>query len=341
MKHSRSVSAVMAAVCLLVMIFDSKTALTGASEGLQLCVATVIPALFPFFILSILLTGALSGIHIPLLGKLGQALGLPREGGFLLLVGLLGGYPVGAQCVAQSCQSGGLSRQDGERMLAFCSNAGPAFLFGIGSTLFPEKWMCWLLWGIHIAAALIVAALTPKVAPGTALRTAGEHCTLTSAMQRSVKAIAMVCGWIVLFRTIIAFFQRWFLWLLPSSSGLLVTGILELTNGCCDLDKISSVGLRMQLFSLFLGFGGLCVLLQTYGVLSGSGLRGTAYFPGKIAQAAISYLLCVLAQPLLPEEMRHFPAVYLPLAALVICIAYRIYRLKLQKYSSIPAGVGV
>lgn len=339
MKHSKSVSAAMVAVFFLVMIVDSKTALTGASEGVQLCVATVIPALFPFFVLSIVLTGVVSGI--PFSGKLGQALKLPRGAESLLLIGFLGGYPVGAQCIGQSYQSGTLNRHEGERMLAFCSNAGPAFLFGIGATLFPEKWMCWLLWGIHIASALIVGFLTPGVNTDTSMGTFSHPFSITAAMQRAVKAMAMVCGWIVLFRTVIAFFQRWFLWILPGNARLLLSGFLEMTNGCCDLSDISSVGLRMQFFSIFLGFGGICVLLQTFAVLVGSGLQGRAYFPGKVTQAAVSYLLCLPAQLLLPEEMRYAPSPLLPLAALILCAVYRIYSVKSKKFSSIPQKIGV
>lgn len=226
-------------------------------------------------------------------------------------------------------------------MLAFCSNAGPAFLFGIGSILFPEKWICWLLWGIHLAAALIVAVLTPKTQNSGSSTANVIPLSLTAAMQRSVMAMAMVCGWIVLFRTIIAFFRRWFLWILPSNASLLVTGFLELTNGCCDLEEISSVGLRMQFFSLFIGFGGLCVLFQTKAVLYGSGLRGQAYLPGKITQAAISYLLCVLIHPFLPEQIQTPSPIYLPLLALLVCVAYRIYAIKIQKTGSISLRVGV
>lgn len=341
MKHSRCVSAGVAAGFLLVMILDSKTALAGSCDGVQLCVATVIPSLFPFFVVSIILTGVLSGCRLPFPKKLSRALGLPQGSETLLLIGFLGGYPVGAQCVAQACQNGGLSRREGERMLAFCSNAGPAFLFGIGTTLFSEQWICWLLWIIHIISALIVAVLTPGAENVTPLHLGTQSPSLANSMQRSVKAMAMVCGWIVIFRTLIAFCERWFLWLLPGNLQLLLTGLAEMTNGCCSLSEISSEGLRMQLFSLFIGFGGLCVLLQTNAVLSGSGLIGSYYFPGKVLQASISYLLCMIVQPLLKEDMRYFPAVYWPALALALCFLYGLRWIRMKKSSSIPVKIGV
>lgn len=327
MKRSTLLSGIMALLFLLAMIFDSRTALSGAADGVQLCVTTVIPSLFPFFVISILLTGLLSscmnGKHT------------------LLLMGFLGGYPVGAQCVAQAFQSGRISRQEAERKLCFCNNAGPAFLFGIGSSLLPEVWMCWLLWLIHILSALLVAALTPKSQSSASATVSPSPVSLTVAMQRAVRSMGLICGWIILFRTVIAFCRRWFLWLLPGNCQLLVMGLLEMTNGCCTLNEIASVGLRLELLGLFLGFGGLCVLLQTKSVLAGSGLSGCHYFPGKVAQAAFSFFLCVPAQLLLPAQMRYYPWAGFLLLAVAVCIGYGIYWAKIKNRSSIPVGLGV
>lgn len=326
MKGSKALSAV-AALFLMVMILDSQVAISGAKEGLSLCLSTVIPSLFPFFVMSILLTAGLSG--------------WTAERSAYLLMGFLGGYPVGAQAVSEGCAGGRLSRQDGEKMLAYCSNVGPAFLFGIGSSLFAQRWMCWLLWLIHIFAALLVAAMTPRKKTSATPAAATGRLSLTDAMGRAVRSMAMVCGWIVMFRTIIAFLRHWFLWLLPVNWQLLVTGLLEMTNGCCALAEIPSDGLRMQLFSLFLGFGGVCVVMQTQAVIAGSGLSGKFYFPGKAAQCAISYLLCLPAQFLLPAQERHFPALYFPLAALSVVAAYGFYWNRIKKDSSICVAIGV
>ena len=146
---------------MLILILDGKTALAGGAEGIELCLKTVIPSLFPFFVLSILLTSSLSGVTLPVLRPLGRLCGMPEGTEALLISGFLGGYPVGAQSVAAVYRSGQLPRREAERLLAFCSNAGPAFLFGMASSLFPRQWMAWALWGIHIAGAVFAAVLLP------------------------------------------------------------------------------------------------------------------------------------------------------------------------------------
>ena len=124
--------------CVFALIVDSQSALMGAREGLELCIKTVIPSLMPFFFLSVLLTNRLSGKKISMLRPLGRILRLPEGAESIFLIGILGGYPVGAQAISQAAQAGSLDRSNAKRMLGFCSNAGPSFNFGILGRMFSS-----------------------------------------------------------------------------------------------------------------------------------------------------------------------------------------------------------
>ena len=80
-----------AAAGMLVLILDGKTALAGARSGIALCLMTVIPTLFPFIVLSVLLSGALLGASIPPLRPVGKILKMPAGTESLLLCAFLGG----------------------------------------------------------------------------------------------------------------------------------------------------------------------------------------------------------------------------------------------------------
>ena len=71
MKQNNQIYGIGAAVGMLLLILDSKTAVTGAWDGIELCLRTVIPSLFPFFIISAALTSSLAGMKLPLLRPLG------------------------------------------------------------------------------------------------------------------------------------------------------------------------------------------------------------------------------------------------------------------------------
>lgn len=325
-KQFKSVFAIIiASLAMLAMILDAKTALSGASEGLELCIKVVIPSLFPFMILSMVLTTLLSKLSFSNQYLSSRFLHLSPQGIKLFVLGLLGGYPVGAQCIAQAYQSRMIRRSEAERMLAFCNNAGPAFIFGIGLRLLDQVWMCWIVWLIHILGSCITGILTPPMdIQDHSIISSGIAPPKISIIQRGIEAISSVCGWIILFRVILAFFERWILWLLPKPLDIIISGILELANGSIDLTNIASPGIRFIIFSAILGFGGLCVMLQTKTVLSGSVLNGYLYFPGKMVHASISYLLSFLVATLIFEENLMNSNWALLISALLICIGYRI-----------------
>lgn len=291
MKH-RVWTICFAAVGGFVLILDSKTALYGASEGVELCLRTVIPTMLPFFVLSLLLTGSLAGTSIPLLRPLGKLCAIPEGGEVLFLVGILGGYPTGAQAVAHAYESGQLSRNTARRLLGFCSNAGPAFLFGIVASRFCRMRYAWILWAIHILGAVAAGVLLPGRRAETAKISPAPVLTIQQALKKSVRILSEVCGWIILCRVVIAFCERWFLWLFPNWVQLLFTGMIELANGCWQLGTIPDEGVRFVMASAMLSMGGLCVLLQTKSVTKSLGLG--QYFPGKLIQTAVCVTVSAL-----------------------------------------------
>lgn len=282
---------------MLILILDSKTAIEGASEGIDLCLKTVIPSLFPFFVLSILLTGSLNGLPLPFLLPLSRLCGIPEGAESIFVTGLLGGYPVGAQCVSQSWKSGQLSKKDAHRMLAFCNNAGPAFLFGMAGTIFESQFIVWSLWIVQILSAILVAVILPGKSSAKITFENTPPISVSKALIRAVSVMAGVCGWVVIFRVILCVGEKRIFYALPHEITVILTGLLELTNGCVLLIHINSDIFRYILCSIFLSFGGLCVAMQTASVTEGLGTG--LYFPGKLLQCIIAAALAVCISPLL------------------------------------------
>lgn len=172
-------------------------------------------------------------------------------------------------------------------MLAFCSNAGPSFLFGMVGQMFQQRWVPWVLWGILILSALMVASIFPA---GSNL---GKEAPIQESrkplMATAVGIMGQICGWVILFRVGITFLERWCLWLLPEPIQVAIIGLLELSNGCLALEKIQSIPLRFILCAGMLSFGGLCVGFQTASVVED--LSMGYYWLGKGLQTIFSLLL--------------------------------------------------
>lgn len=316
-----------AAVCLLIVIFDTKTAIGGALEGIELSLKVVIPSLLPFFILSHLIGKSFTGIHISLLKPINRLCGIPNGAESLYLLGFVGGYPVGAKSIENAYNEGCIEAIDARRMLGFCSNAGPAFIFGMAGSLFPSKGPLWALWAIHITSSVLVGCILPKRETNLCKINANITADIPTAVESSVKTMGLVCAWVIVFRILIAFLRRWFFGLLPSAAEFALVGLLELANGCVFLNEITSYGLRFVLCAVFLSFGGLCVAMQTVSVTKklGTGM----YFPGKMLQSAISFLIAYSVQFLLfsGTDVYRFstPLVLtiLLILCITICLTYR------------------
>lgn len=326
-RNSRQQSLIWA-VCLSVLILDTKTAVQAGKEAIELCLQVLIPSLLPFIFFSRLLLQAMEGASYRFLRPLEQLLRLPEHGGKVLLIGLLGGYPVGAATVGEQVLSGRLDENSGKRMVLLCNQAGPAFLFGVGSLLFSVPYATAIVWAVQIASTLIMAQLLPGGGGTMATGQCGNHLSVQQILLHSIRTMAMICGWVVLLRIALAFLDKWVLWHLPDWLQSAVAGTLELSNGCAGLGGLAGEGLRLVLFCAMLSFGGLCVWQQTAAVAAG--LVTAWYLPVKASQAAISAMLAYLAQAVFPAHLRlHLPVQVL--AGLAFCAIFPIICLKWSK----------
>ena len=291
------------------LLLPEETA-AAVTEGLRLCVSVLIPALFPFFICVNLaaklgLTARLARLLAP---ALGQLLHISGAGGSALLLGALGGYPSGAQCVAALRSSGQLSSQEAEYLLLFCNNAGPAYLFGVvGGVLCGSPALAVLLWAFHLLSALAVGLLhrpkagscTAELPPLPQPETGAFLASVREAGQTLFQITALVTAFSVLSRLLTLAASA----LLPSAACALLIGMLELSGGMNALCALAlPLRWKLTMASFLLGFGGLCVRMQTRAVLAPAGLTGRGMLAAKLTQGLIAAALTFLACTLRPVE---------------------------------------
>ena len=320
---------------MLIMILDNRSAFRGAIQGVQLCLQSVIPALFPMMVLSIFITAGIRSAPMRFLKPLGKLCRIPYGCEPVLAVGYLGGYPSGAQSIAIAQQEGLISTDDGRRMLAFCNNAGPAFIFGMVGPMFSRWYIPWVLWGIHMISALAVGMILPAWGKKTVRKANMTTISFSQALHKGVDAITTVCAWVILFRIVITFSEKWILRVLPEEFQVWIVGALELTNGCLQLTSLENEGFRFITASVLLAFGGVCVSLQTKSVATN--IPMDLYFPGKGMQSLLSFLLSYVIQLMLFSDSWRLPTIlwlFLGIMALLILIA-------VKNRGSIPKKIGV
>ena len=301
-KQKRILSVMIASLLMLLLILDADTAKNAAISAIELCMGVVIPSLFPFFVITTYLNNNLLGLSIPGAKRIGKLLSIPSGCESLLVVGLIGGYPVGAQLVADACRENLLSKNTGKILLGYCSNAGPAFIFGVAGVLFSSIHITLALWIIHLVSALLNGYLLPRPKELLSVNTNIKVCTIAKALQKSISICAFVCGWIVIFKIGITFLDQINLSVCNPVISTVIKGLFELSNGCILLYEIQNEAIRFLIVSGLLAFGGICVLLQTVSVTENIGLG--LYLPGKIMQTCISLILSTIVLPFLFPDIK-------------------------------------
>lgn len=261
-------------------------------NGLEMCAATVIPALFPFFVvLSLLLklgaAAPLQRLCGPFMGPLFHLRGICAGP---LLAGLMGGYPAGAQTAAQLYEEGLLSRKEAEVCLSFCNNCGPAFLLSYaGAQVLHSSRAGGYLWLIHVASALVTGMILCRAAgmreTSAPLPALPEHRlpaaqALPQAVAGAAQAIVSICAFVVFFSVVTA--------LLPMSLPPAAAGVLELVTG---LNGLAPGRSGFVTAAALAGWGGLSVHCQTMAVIGP--LRPRWHWAGKALQAALSAVLAL------------------------------------------------
>ena len=297
MKRTNMVAVLCGSIGMIILILDGKTAVCGITAGLEICMRTLIPSLFPFFVMSSLVTGNLIGKTSFFGSVLSGLCRMPEGTESLFLVGILGGYPLGAKNIADSYHKGQINQNDAVRMASFCNNAGPAFIFGIIGPLFPDQSWVWALWVIQIISGILTGYILSGSNSTSVKMSPHSSVTITTALSGGIRSMALVSGWVILFRMVLGFINRWFLWALPVQPQVLFTGFLELANGCVNLQQIGGESVRFLMASVMLSMGGICVWMQTKSVFPE--LNMSHYLKGRAIHCINSLLLSIAAIPVL------------------------------------------
>ena len=212
MKNRWRTDACLAACGVLIwFLADAARVRAAAVEALALCGRSVIPALFPFLAVSGLLISLgfgqwlaplFSGLMAPLFRLPGQAAGP-------LLLGLIGGYPIGAQTAAGLYREGQLTAGEAERLLTFCNNSNPVFLVSVlGVGVFGSVRAGVWLWLIHVASALLTGLFfrghgkrgsRERVSRGIPFQALSLSTAFVGSIRDAAGGMLSVCAFVVFF----------------------------------------------------------------------------------------------------------------------------------------------
>ena len=303
----------------LSMLLESEKAFSLSLAGLNLWFEKMIPTLLPFMILSGILirmnlSDSFARLFAPLLRPVFR---LSDSCLYVLIIGFLCGFPMGARVTAESLQHGKLSKREASLMLAFCNNIGPIYFSGFVLTLFPAAkplsfwagmYLLPLLYGLFLRRMVYRDIPCPVPAagrsvPASASRASADRSVLSSAshassalsgrslMAQTQEAVtsalvsqASLGGYMILFNLMNLLPDLF----LPAGAVLpraLCGCLLEITGGLSRLDPSDA----FWAFVL-LPFGGLSCIFQTYSMIRDTGLSLRLYVFHKCVQTMLAFV---------------------------------------------------
>ncbi len=289
--------------CIVLMIMlpaFSRISALKIRESLALCYTTVIPAVFPFMVLSSLLI-KLNGHR-----TLGKFFALPFR--FLfgvspaasssVALGLICGYPIGASTAATLYNRDEISKKEFERLLTFVNNPSSAFVIGgVGLGLFGSARLGRLIYlSVIISAALCGIAtrlIYPKAASKKPCIQRDEAVSLptsiTSSLSESAIGMLTVCACVLFFSVPGAMIGD-----ILSKFGAspviktVVSGLLEISGGVKASAELSSPMSALMMSAFCCSWSGLSVHMQIFSVCRGHGISFNSYLISKLIQSLLS-----------------------------------------------------
>jgi len=324
-------------VCFPAIVF------TAAKRGLQTWWEIVLPSLLPFFIISELLMNL---GFVSLLGRILDPVmkplfNLPGCSGFILGVSYLSGSPLCAILTARLRKADLCTKDEGERLIAFTSNASPLFMLGAVSVgMFGNPALGPFIALIHYVSNLLCGfflKLFAKAKPKREIKRnrSSLNCSirdvfkgdshlkgssfgslLGETVRNASTTLLTIGGFITLFSVLIGIMQATGIFPLvlklpfarmsnidTSLVRSLLYGFFEMTIGINEVSK-SSGSLLQQLIIIeaILAWNGLAIHAQVAGMLLGTDLSIFPYLITRILQVPLAVLLTYLFFPLFLQQ---------------------------------------
>lgn len=147
---------------ILMLLAYPREGVDASFRGILIWWDVLFPSLLPFLVLSELMLGFgivhfIGALLDPLMRPLFR---VPGIGGFVMTMGFASGYPMSAKLTSSLWEEKLISREEGERLVAFCTTSDPIFLIGAVSVgFFHDARMAVVLGAAHYGTAVLIGLL--------------------------------------------------------------------------------------------------------------------------------------------------------------------------------------
>lgn len=273
------------------------------SYSLDIWFHSLLPAMFPFFVISDLLIAYHITYYIPKIIRKTFCFifGVNEEVVTVFFLSCFSGFPSSARIVREMFDKGYLDLDDANRALMFTHFSNPMFVLSTVGLMFTSMEMyAYYVLISHYLGNVIIGVLsrskkyhfqydyTEKL-----VKSQSFSKLFIQAIRSSVDTCLLIAGTFTCFFLFSSFIIYYFN--INGYPEIVLKGILEITMGIKSLSSYSIGNIyKGVLVTMFLSFGGLSVHMQVLSQIVGTKLSYHSFFVSRVFHALISGFICYL-----------------------------------------------
>lgn len=288
-------------VILLEILMNKTLVYDTIAYSLNIWVTSVLPSLFPFFVISDILISYNITNYIPnFIKKTFQKAFLVSDSVVtIFFLSCLSGFPSNARNTRNLYDRGQITREEATRVLMFTHFSNPLFVLSTVAVFFlHQEQYGFLILVSHYLGNIILGLVTRRnyTIARTHYTSVEEKSqnfshTLIHAIKSSIDTLLLILGTLTCFLILASLIIHRLNF--NAYSSVILKGILEITMGLKGLSLLNvSDVYKVVLSTMFISFGGLSVHLQVLSQLVDTDISYHPFFVARIFHAVISGGIC-------------------------------------------------
>ena len=299
-------------VCIISVLFPKHMSFY-VIQSLRMCAGTVIPALFPFLVISRLLSESsvaerAGRIISPIISVL---FGVDKNLCGSFLIGMFAGFPNGAISTAITYSKGNCSKDCAQRNLALCNNCSLPFLATIAGVAILGS----VKYGIILIASQIMTVFITSIiirfcfkksnacdryiVKSSIFEKKSKNNLIIKSLKDATLNMLYICGLISVFYTLSGVLCEIFK---DRFDLIFITKSLFEVTSAVDMCKSVPFPLNIVLCSAAIGFSGICVILQVADICEKYKLSPKYFVISRFISAVVMPLCTVILLLLAPRD---------------------------------------
>ena len=289
-------------VGVLLIVFSAPVK-QGVSNGIDICLNTVIPSMFPFMCLGQIAINCISDEYVPKFIEKAffYTFGLPKQAIKTVIIGLCGGYPTGSFVASTQFEKGELSAAQAKKIMLFSLNSGPAFsILAVGENMCHSKVLGLFVFISSTLSCIITGIILGAIGKNSETLEAKPaefkkdslSQEFTQSVEKSVGASLKMCGWIMIFSAALSLAENPGI---PESVKTILDAVSEVTVGCIKNSNSPVI------LAAVISWGGICVHCQIKGFMNNVNIKAYEVVLVRAAAAGISAFIMWIMLNIFPQ----------------------------------------